>query len=83
MDRAGDGRAVGYLSGLADGVLYVPSADRSIYAVDLDSGTARWSFKVQGAPNATAIVDARIFVGTDLGKVIAIAGSLPDKSSSH
>ncbi len=75
------GGGVGYLSGIAGGVLYVPSADRSIYAVDVASAAARWSLEVQGAPNATAIVDGRIFVGTDLGKVIAI-GTPPGVGSS-
>jgi eukaryotic-like serine/threonine-protein kinase len=71
------GGAVGTLGALADGVLYVPCADRSIYAVDVRTGIQRWRFTVQGAPNAMAVVDGRIFVGTDLGKIYGIGGTLP------
>ncbi len=76
------GGGVGFLSGLVDGVLYVPSADQFIYAVDALTGTQRWKFKVQGAPNVPAIVDGRIFVGTDLGKIVAIGRSQPAPSQS-
>ncbi len=66
------GGGVGYLAGLVDGILYVPSADRFIYALDVVTGMERWKFEVRGEPNVPAIVDGRIFVGTDLGKVVAI-----------
>jgi eukaryotic-like serine/threonine-protein kinase len=76
------GGGVGYLSGLVDGVLYIPSGDRSIYAVDVSAGKARWRFKVQGAPNVPAIIDGKLFVGTDLGKLVAIGGSVSASGSS-
>ena len=76
------GGGVGYLSGLVDGVLYIPSGDRFIYAVDVSTGKVRWKIKVQGAPNVPAIVDGELFVGTDLGKVVAIGGSVPAPGAS-
>jgi eukaryotic-like serine/threonine-protein kinase len=76
------GGGVGYLAGLVDGVLYIPSGDRFIYAVDVSTGKASWKFKLQGAPNVPAIVDGEIFVGTDLGKVVAIGGSEPPPEPS-
>jgi len=76
------GGGVGFLSGLVDGVLYIPSSDRFIYAIDARTGKERWRFKVQGSPNVPAIVDGRIIVGTDLGKLIAIGGSEPGASES-
>ena len=66
---------MGYLSGLVDGVLYVPSDDRFIHAVDADTAEELWKIEVQGVPNAATVVDGRIFVGTDLGKFIAIGGT--------
>jgi outer membrane protein assembly factor BamB len=70
----------GYVSGLVDGVLYVPSADQFLHAIDVVTGTERWKFKVKGAANVPAVVDGRIFVGTDLGKIVAIGGSQPAAS---
>lgn len=69
--------AIGYLAGLVDGVLYVSSSDHYIYAVDVGSGLEIWKFELKGAPNVPAIVDGRIFVGTDLGKIVAIGGTEP------
>ena len=71
------GGAVGYLSGLVDGVLYVPSEDRSIHAVDVNTAKELWDVEVQGAPNAATVVDGQMFVGTDLGKFMAIGGTQP------
>lgn len=76
------GGGVGYLSGLVDGVLYIPSTDHFIYAVDVATAKERWRFEVPGSPNVPAISEGRIFVGTDLGKIIAIGGSQPVASGS-
>ncbi len=55
----------------------MPSADHLITAVDARTGAERWRFKLTGAPNAPAVIDGRVFVGTDLGKIIAIGGTEP------
>jgi outer membrane protein assembly factor BamB len=60
-----------------DDVIYIPSEDRFIYAVDVRTGNGIWKFPVTGAPNVPAVIDGRIFVGTALGKVIAIGGTEP------
>jgi outer membrane protein assembly factor BamB len=72
---------VGYLSGLVDGVLYVPSDDLVIHAVDVATAKERWRFSVQGSPNVPLIQDGRVFVGTSLGKVVAIGGTQTAPSS--
>lgn len=71
---------VGYLSGLVDGVLYIPSEDRYIHAVNVETGKERWKFPVVGAPNVPIVLNGRVIVGTSLGKVIAIGGTLPPSS---
>jgi eukaryotic-like serine/threonine-protein kinase len=76
------GGANGYLSGIAGGTLYIPSADRKIYAVDAGTGLERWNVGVQGGPYGPAVIDGRIFVGTNLGKIIAIGGSGPSATDS-
>ena len=59
---------------IVDGALYVTSDDRSIHAIDVATHTERWVHATQGTPTSPAIVDGRIFVGTDLGKVEAVIG---------
>ena len=66
---------VGSLTAIVDGVIYIASADQTVYAVDRASGVAIWSFAVNGVPSTPSVIDGRVFVGTDLGKVIAIGGS--------
>lgn len=73
---------VGYLSGLVGNVLYVPAEDRFIHAVDVRAAKELWRFEVQGAPNVPAILDGRVFVGTNLGKVVAIGGTEPAAGGS-
>ncbi|MBI2910503.1 MAG: PQQ-like beta-propeller repeat protein [Chloroflexi bacterium] len=45
-------------------IVYVPSLDRHLYAVDLDTGEKRWSFKAEGAlVGRPAIAGGVVFVG--------------------
>jgi len=59
---------------IVDGQLFVSSGDRTVYALDLTTGTARWTMPVTGIPFTPAVSGGRVFVGTDLGKLVAIGG---------
>jgi outer membrane protein assembly factor BamB len=63
---------LGSVDGLASGVLYLAGGDRAVYAVDAHTGAQRWRQAVTGQPGAIAVVGDRLYVGTDLGKVVAI-----------
>jgi outer membrane protein assembly factor BamB len=67
--------SIGSLAAIADGTLYISSADRHVYAIDPVSGAAKWKVEVKGTPTIPVVVDGRVFVGTDLGKIIAIEGT--------
>lgn len=56
-------------------VLYVTSDDRRIHAFDIATGREIWTFAIPGVPGSPAIVDGRIVVGTDLGKVVSVNSS--------
>lgn len=40
------------------------------------TGRQIWRFDVIGAPTMAAVLDGRVFVATDLGRVIAIGGAV-------
>ena len=61
-------------------VLYVSSNDQHVYALDLATGRQLWAFKTEGLPSTPIVIDGRVIVGTDLGKVIALVGSGPGSS---
>jgi len=68
-----DGHGVlGSDDALAAGVLYVSGGDRAVYAVDARTGAQLWRLAVTGQPGAIAVVGDRMYLGTDLGKVVAI-----------
>ncbi len=56
-------------------VLYVSAVPRSVWAVDARSGSELWELQVVGEPSSPAVIDGRLFVGTNLGHVVAIADS--------
>jgi len=67
--------SIGTLAGLVDDVVYVTSTDQTIRAFNARTGDQLWSIKVQGTPTMPAVIDGRVFVGTSLGRVVAIGGS--------
>jgi outer membrane protein assembly factor BamB len=67
--------SVDRLGAIADGTIYVSSADRHVYAIDPVSGVQKWKLEVEGTPTVPVVIDGRVFVGTDLGKVVAIEGT--------
>jgi len=66
---------IGNAAAIAGGVLYVAGGDRTIYAIDEATGQALWSQPVTGQPGAVGVVGNRLYVATDLGRVIAIGGT--------
>jgi outer membrane protein assembly factor BamB len=61
------------LSNVVDNVVYVSSRDRAVHAVDRATGRELWDIPVTGEPTMPAILDGRVFVGTTLGRVTALA----------
>lgn len=62
--KADDGIWGGLALDPSQRIVYVPSLDRHLYAVDLDTGEKRWSFKVDGAlVGQPAIAGGIVFVG--------------------
>ena len=58
---------------VADGTVYVGSADGCIYAVSASDGKERWHFQTNHVVRATtAVSDGRVFCGSFDGKVYAL-----------
>ena len=68
------------LVSIVDDVLYLSAEPRSVRAVDARSGVEFWNVEVVGNASMPAVVDGRVFVGTNLGRVVAIGDS--DTSSA-
>jgi outer membrane protein assembly factor BamB len=50
---------------IADGVIYIGSADKRLYAVDAKSGAERWHFDTKGIVRSTAAVQGgRVYFGS-------------------
>jgi outer membrane protein assembly factor BamB len=50
---------------VADGAVYIGSADKRLYAVDAETGREKWHFETQGRVRSTpAVADGRIFFGS-------------------
>lgn len=61
---------------LVDGVLYVASFDRNLYAIDAATGEERWRFPIDGEVSyGPHVASGVVYVGTDLGSVFAIGGA--------
>lgn len=69
------GGPVGSAVAIAGGVVYVAGGDRTVYALDEQTGTQIWAQPVSGQPGAIGVVGERLYVATDLGRVIAIGGA--------
>jgi outer membrane protein assembly factor BamB len=63
---------LGSVDAVAGGVLYIAGGDRAVYAIDAGTGAQLWRLAVTGQPGAIAVVGDRMYIGTDLGKVVAI-----------
>ena len=57
-----------------DGMLFVPSYDHNLYALDAANGNFRWKYATQGGlPRKPAVYDTNIFVGSEDSLVHAIS----------
>jgi outer membrane protein assembly factor BamB len=74
------GQKLPNLVSIVDDVLYVSAEPRSVRAVDARSGFELWNVEVVGNASMPAVVGGRVFVGTNLGRVVAIGGS--DRNSA-
>jgi len=58
---------------VADGLVYVGSADCSVYAVDADTGAKLWSYQTTAAVfSSPAVADGVVYVGSDDYNVYAL-----------
>jgi eukaryotic-like serine/threonine-protein kinase len=62
--------------------LFVSSADRQVYALDAVTAARRWMVSVIGVPTTPTVIDGWVFVGTDLGKLVALGGAEPARPTS-
>ncbi|MCU0704601.1 MAG: PQQ-binding-like beta-propeller repeat protein [Fimbriiglobus sp.] len=64
---------------VADGVVYVASADKHLYAVDLKTGTGKWKVKLKVMKASPAVKGNRVYVGDVEGNVYAIDANTGNK----
>ena len=66
---------IGSLAAVVGDTVYVSSGDRTVRALAADTGAQQWQVSVVGSPTTPAVIDGYVIVGSDLGHVVAIAGS--------
>jgi len=58
---------------LGDGVLYAPTKDGTVYALDAESGDEEWTFTADEAvETAVAVGESRVFCASNAGTVYAV-----------
>jgi outer membrane protein assembly factor BamB len=62
---------------LAGNVVYAASNSGSAFAVDRVTGAELWSVPIRGVPYGPTVAGGMLLIGTDLGIVYAIGGTLP------
>jgi outer membrane protein assembly factor BamB len=73
-----DGQApIGSVASLANGLLYVSVGSGDVIALDASSGIERWAVNVAGDPGPAIAADGRLYVGTNVGVLAALAESSP------
>ena len=60
---------------IAGEVLFLSAEPRGVHALDAHSGHGLWTVRVVGNPSSPSVVGGLVFVGTDLGRVVAIGGT--------
>jgi outer membrane protein assembly factor BamB len=69
-----DGRVI-TLAAIVGNLVFFSSEDEMVRAVDARTGEVLWKVPTTGKPTMPAVVGGRVYVGTDLGQVLAIGGS--------
>ena len=73
---AADG-VVEVVPALAGNAVYAASNNGSAFAVDRVTGKELWSVPIRGVPGGPTVAGGLLLIGTDLGIVYAIGGTLP------
>ena len=71
------GAPIGSVASLANGLLYVSVGSGDVIALDASSGIKRWAVNVAGDPGPAIAADGRLYVGTNVGLLAALAESSP------
>jgi outer membrane protein assembly factor BamB len=64
------------LPAIVGNVVYVVGNDGPVEAIEATTGASLWSVPIKGIPYAPTVVDGYLIVGTDVGTLYAIGGSL-------
>ena len=68
---------IGALATFVGDTLYVSSYDGIVQALDRHTGAEAWRVEVDGMPTQPVVVDGRIYLGTALGRAVAIGAPAP------
>ncbi|WP_408957895.1 PQQ-binding-like beta-propeller repeat protein [Natrinema sp. 74] len=73
-DGSGNGAPGSDESTVADGVLYVGTWDKILYALDVSDGSRRWTYDAEyGISGSVAVADGTLVYGDDYGNIVALA----------
>lgn len=73
--------AIGTGATLVNGILYIASEDHTAYAMNAETGAEVWRLPIAGGPTMPVVVNGRVILGTDVGMVQAIIGSIDPEAS--
>lgn len=73
--------AVGTGATLVDGILYIASEDHAAYAMNAQTGAEVWRLPIAGGPTMPVVVNGHVILGTDVGLVQQIVGSVDPGAS--
>ena len=71
------GAPIGSVASLTGDLLYVSASDGQMIALDAMSGANRWAVRLEGDPGPAIVADGRLYVGTDIGILVAIGEPSP------
>ena len=63
------------LAAIVGDLVFFSSEDDTVRAIDARTGEVLWKWSTTGNPTMPAVIDGRVYVGTDLGQVLAIGGA--------
>jgi len=73
-----DARApIGSVASLTGGLLYISASSGQVFALDALSGAKRWTVQLEGDAGPGIPADGRLYLGTDVGVLVALAEPAP------
>ncbi len=66
------GEGIGALPTIVGNTLYISSYDGVVRGIDRHTGREAWSVQVDGRPTEPVVVGGLIYVGTSVGRAVAI-----------